>query len=559
MFHPTFIIATNMIATTFQNNSMDSTPTTSAPSPPPTQSSARDLIVETYKTYVTNSTPDKKLVTYWSNIISKGDKTLDDFKVYLSKHTDYLNAIKSIFVDFYYDHLSCTTETNNQDLFDAMLIEVGDGKLLTTEDIWHYISHCLPFENEYRAILTKMFQTIYGTTPSDAEIHICIERIRENTAYTIEMLQKDVETFYARGMHRLAASITTTLNGVPGGVSYGSGGMDAAMMASSSAGLNGMPLPPIIPEGIAPDLELVDQYEDVFKRPMNVREYILYIQDLRARRGDASYLVSLYDKQCKYYQDIKDILHVYLDKYISEEQFLIHYLSKINDNQYIQLLRKEVIQSKEYSQKMTRKLQTIYRNLYGELMSQEDVDYLFERLKSKELGLNDDSLNERVAEFREENDDIIQRVFDIYFDVFDREPDVHEQNNSFKFIRQHIDDEDKRKVDGMIALDLKESLEYHDVLKRKIAKVYAKHSGDVLFPSKMYHVLNKVLPMKHLTSIDAHVEQVVLDMVSSGPGAGMAAVSDVKDGGIQGAMDASLGSLAIHTTPIDGGFDNVLA
>jgi hypothetical protein len=311
------------------------------------------------------------------------------------------------------------------------------------------------------------------------------------------MLQKDIETFYSRGMHKVAALSST----VPP-----TGG-------SSSQ----VPLPPMIPEGIAPDLELVDLYEDVFKRPMNVREYILYINDLRANRGDTGYLETMYETQNAYYQNIKEIMYTYLDKYISEEQFLVHYLSKIHDEHYISFIRNEVIHSKEYAQKMTKKLQTIYRNMYGEAMSQDDVEYLFDRIKAREIGLNDDNLNEKVVQFRDENDDIIQRIFDVFFAVFDREPDTHEQDNAFKFIRQHISDE-KTKVDELIAMDLKDSLEYHDVLKRKISKVYTKHSRDILFPSKMYHVLNKVLPMKHLQSIDAHIEQVVTEMLANGTG-----------------------------------------
>jgi hypothetical protein len=106
----------------------------------------------------------------------------------------------------------------------------------------------------------------------------------------------------------------------------------------------------------------------------------------------------------------------------------------------------------------------------------------------------------------------VQRIFDIFFDVLDREPDIHEQNATFRYIRQHIG-EDKVRVNEQIALDLKDSLEYHDVLKRKISKVYTKHCRDVLFPSKMYHVLNKVLPMKHLSSIDTYIEEVVTEML----------------------------------------------
>jgi hypothetical protein len=295
-----------------------------------------------------------------------------------------------------------------------------------------------------------------------------------------------------------------------GGGAGGAGGGGAGVGVGGSA--SGFSAPPRIPDGIAPDLELVDQYEDVFKRPMNVREYILYINELRSHRGELDFVEALYDKQSTYYKGIMEIMHVFLDKYISEDQFLVHYLAKIHDPSYLGTLRAEVIGSKEYAQKMTKKLQTLYRNMYGELMSQEDVEYLFERIKAQEVGLNEDSLNERVTEFRVENDDIVQRIFDVFFDVLDREPDIHEQNATFRYIRQHIA-EDRIRVNEQIGLDLKDSLEYHDVLKRKISKVYTKHCRDVLFPSKMYHVLNKVLPMKHLSSIDAYIEEVVNEML----------------------------------------------
>jgi hypothetical protein len=488
-------------------------PTLSLVAPNPDFQSVKELISKTYATYVPNTKPDKKLVTYWSNIIAKGDRSISDFNAYLAKHTDYLNAIKSVFVDMFYEHLSgsMTSGGTYQEMFDAMLASVSEDKLLTVDDVWAYLSHTHEFTSEYQTIITRMFQSIFGSTPSDAELRLCIDRIREDKHCTIDMVQKDVETFYARGMHKVAASALVTT-----GLKKGDGDDDAVadgvVVQGSGGGSAFGAAPPKIPEGIAPDLELVDQYEEVFKRPMNVREYILYIHDLRAHRGDLEFIEGVYQKQSAYYKDIMEIMHVFLDKYISEDQFLAHYLAKIYDPSYIDTLRSEVINSKEYTQKMTKKLQSLYRNMYGELMSQEDVEYLFERIKAQEVGLNDDSLNERVAEFRVENDDVVQRIFDIFFDVLDREPDIHEQNATFRYIRQHIG-EDKVRVNEQIALDLKDSLEYHDVLKRKISKVYTKHCRDVLFPSKMYHVLNKVLPMKHLSSIDTYIEEVVTEML----------------------------------------------
>jgi hypothetical protein len=252
---------------------------------------------------------------------------------------------------------------------------------------------------------------------------------------------------------------------------------------------------------------------------MNVREYILYIRDLRAHKKSqtlSQFLEEVRERQSSYFNSAKELMHRYLEKYLDEDSFIGHCLPRLHaDPKYLETLKREVVESTEYADNMTTKLQTIYESLYGERMDDADVGCLFARIKSQGTELVDESLNEKVASFKVETDEMLQRIFDIFFKVLDREPDSNEQTRYIEFIREN-NSLSMTDVQDRIVHDLKDSLEFHDILKRNITTAYAKFSRDALFPSKVYAILQTVLPFKHAPNIDEIIDQTIKELVTVG-------------------------------------------
>lgn len=523
-----------------------------------------------FQSYVPGVVPDKKLVHYWTNAIGKGDKTMADFQNYMSKNNDYLNHIKLTFTDMYYDHLASAGDEvpDSNVLFENMLV-INRDKLLTDQDVWNFISGLPAFSAQYSDIIGKLFRPVHEREPTVQELETFLRRFKRDRSYSIDRLRHDIiggvgiggdleggggyPLIDLLGASNDGAAFPSSAAGaaaasVPSSGLLGGDGSDLLMQQldpSSRAGIAGSasgqlsataPSPAAASAAaagggvatitvakaasITRDFEIIERYERAFQRNMNVREYVLYIDDLRVQhRASADSLgrciESLYQTQVAHYNSAKEIMHLYLEKYLTEEAFIAQCLPRVHaDPEYLDALRRDVIESQEYRERMIGKLQSIYLGLFGEEMEDEDVSYLFERVKRTSLALVADSLTETVAEFKTENDELLQRIFDAFFEVLDREPDGDEQQSYMALIRAQ-EGRDRASIEDRIAMDLKDSLEYHDILKRKISKSYAKHHRDTLFPSRMYALLQKVLPVKHMADIDAYIDQVVQEGAAS--------------------------------------------
>jgi hypothetical protein len=448
----------------------------------------KDEIRAIFDRYVPNASPDIKLMNYWSNAIAKGDKSMADLTFFLLKNKEYLTSVKARFTDMYYDYIG-NADKSNHELFDDMMAYFGD-RLITDEDMWDFISNSSAFYRQYTDIIIKVFKSCYDRLPYDEEIRTYMGKFQKDRNYSIECMKQEV-------LSQNAAKIQSA----GGGAILKVLGKDEEPRTCAAPSL-------------LDDIMYVEQYESVFKRNMNVREYLMYIKELRALKNTddlVSYIQELYQTQTLFYQNIKEIMHVFLNEYVSEEEFLSKYLVRIGEYNFIDNLRTEVIESPSYEDKMKEKIRTVYEKLFGEKMNIEDNEFLFTQVRSLGLELMHEQINQLVIQFKEENEETIQRIFDIYMEVYDREPDVNEQNRFIAFIRDHkgrINGD----VDDMIMVELKDALEYHDVLKRKISKAFTTIKKDTIFPSTMYRVLNKVLPMKNIKNIDDYIERAILDL-----------------------------------------------
>jgi hypothetical protein len=448
----------------------------------------KDEIRAIFERYVPNVSPDIKLMNYWSNAIAKGDKTVADLTFFLLKNKEYMTSVKARFTDMYYDYIG-NADKSNHEMFDEMMAYFGD-RLITDEDMWDFVSNSSSFYRQYTDIIIKVFKSCYDRLPYDEEIRTYMGKFQKDREYSIECMKQEV-------LAQNAAKIQSR----GGGAIVKVLGKDEEPRTSAAPSL-------------LDDIVYVEQYESMFKRNMNVREYLMHIKDLRARKNTDDlliYIQDLYQTQSLHYQNIKEILHVFLNEYISEEDFLSKYLVRINEYNFIDNLRKEILASQAYEDKMKEKIQSIYEKMFGDKMTIEDTDFLFNQVRILGLELMHEQINQLVIQFKDDNEETMQRIFDIYMEVYDREPDVNEQNRFIAFIRDHKG-RNNNDVDDMIVLELKDALEYHDVLKRKISKIYTSIKKDTIFPSMVYRVLNKVLPMKNIKNIDDYIERAILDL-----------------------------------------------
>jgi hypothetical protein len=432
---------------------------------------------------------DSKTSKYWSNAILKGDKTQSDFSDFVLRSNDYVNYVRSLFVDVYYELAVCISETEDvHSMFEEMM-KGKEGALVSRGDIKYFISRTPGFREGLDREVARLYKVHKGTTVSQSDNEAISAPFLDDKdgSYTFEQLEIDISEI---------RSAVETL--------------------SSPASFDPSDIPPPSPASLSSvrnanrnDEEIVQIYETVVQRNMSAREFLLFASDLFVIQDKVA--------RCKKYSKeidehlirVQDIVKRYLEEDLGRDAFISkHLIAAFTIDNYSQVLQDEIVMSTEYRSKMTAKIKQLHDKMYGEDMVDDDCSYLFDRVRERKIEISNEDLNIFIAEFKKETDEIVQRVFDIYMDVYEREPEEDELNGHVTFMRMTTD---KMIADSTIKSELRNALEYHDVLKKRIKKVYmTNHSVNPNPPpSLVFKILDKILAFRDRDDIDAVISKYV--------------------------------------------------
>ena len=248
---------------------------------------------------------------------------------------------------------------------------------------------------------------------------------------------------------------------------------------------------------------------------MNAREYILYLprydnnfQLIANLDQEVENLKAKHDSMLSQVQELSTKLY---NETLSEDVFIKKYLSSIDEPQFVQQLKYEMLQSDKYKNSMTERISSLYRTLYGEELGNEEQSYIFEQVKSKEYDLFNEDMNDVLVSYKNENDQFIERIYQIFMETYEREPDVHELSKYIQLYRSHNTFE-PTEVDKVVENELFSSLEYHDVIKQKIRKIYLEIKETNILPSVIYQLLDKTLQKQDYKNMDRWLSQIIQEL-----------------------------------------------
>lgn len=447
-------------------------------------SSTLDRIAALYSELIPDSPGfrlDKKMSKYWSNAIDKAEKSYDDFTDFVVHSTDYANHARRIFVDVYYELSACLPESADvHNMFEDMMATT-QRKAISRLDMRMFIVRTDMFAQGCADQVDRLYTALTGK-PADASIR---------------------QTF-----------LTRFLNDATG--TYSIDKMQEDMSTKPKEDLPPQPTiapPPSKETGVY--MNVVDVYEEVMNRPMSAREFLLFSKELLDASTHGEHkrqAIGIKDKFTATFLKVKEVVHKYLDEDMSEIVFIRNHLARSlsapeTAATYEDQLKTEIVMGGAYAQKMKQKISELHQQMYGDDMNQADCDFLFERFRVLRLELVNEDMNQMIGQFRKETDDIVQTVYDIFMQVYEREPDEEELDSHVSYIRVHGEN-----AIAMIKSQLRGALEYHDVLKRKIKKVHGTVRADPILPSQVFKILNRVLAHKdHMESDD--IETVIQGLI----------------------------------------------
>jgi hypothetical protein len=464
---------------------------------------------------------DTKMLNYWVNSISSQNKNMNDFKQFLLKSQDYNNIVRNTFFDIFYDKLS---DKNYQELFNEFQSKYN-GVQVHESDIIQFISNSKTFIDKYTHIIIDMYELINSQQPSDDEIQLYLYKFQSKPQYNIDDLKDDITnntdgtTLDDDGLQdgdfteeeqkeiiSLWKDKTLFLE------FYRNIKKDTEIIKSDKSVDTEVSYNNTV-------LDIVKCFETVYNRNMNVREYLLYIKELSGLK--AGVLLSKIEDFKKHHLDVfievRDIVSRYLNETLGEDEFISKYLCDIDNEGFLDELKYNIINSEEYETKMSERLSVLYKNLYDECLIDADIKYVFEKVKKDNCDILNEDLNNYLVEFKNETDQITERILKIYLDTYEREPDIYEIAKYLELYRKNSKDElyTLEEIDEQVEKELQDSLEYHDVIKSKIKKIYTSIKNTNILPSIIYTILEKVIHPNNgvgMKDIDSHIETLVQDL-----------------------------------------------
>ena len=229
--------------------------------------------------------------------------------------------------------------------------------------------------------------------------------------------------------------------------------------------------------------ETLDAFERAFKRPMFVHEYFKYVLQ-KAYEPDPTPITQfqgIYEKFVQDFNIMRRILNDYINVTLDEYTFVKKYLYEVDDARFFTQIVDEIVNSEDYKRLMCEKLDELYRSLFKESLQDHDISYVFKKVYFEKLDLYNEALNDRLIELKTETDDIISHIFTQYTKVLERPPDVYEINELVQKYRALLPTMSYDDINKDTEQTLIMSLEFHDILKKKIKQVVPHIKPRVLF------------------------------------------------------------------------------
>lgn len=466
-----------------------------------------------------------KYLTYWSNAIFSNGKTMHDFKSSVLASDDYKNHNLDKYRNFYYKKIGFDFDLNS---FEEFWKAYGQQEL-KDETILTYIGQLPEFVSKYSEIINRVAEAC-GVTNSENMTSFYLNNFRNyEKDYSIEDFQDDLE----RNTHvnnqaqtvlneTLEANESEKINSSQQlAVQYGLSDDDISFAKQLTgneeelykyiSNTKSSALSPINNNTSQPCTassellyEFVNEFEAAFKRPIFVHEYFKYAKDCKTIHTE---IQDILKKHTMSFERMKAIWRDYLNEDLREYEYVKRFIIDIDRTAFFTEIKDKIITWPEYEHAMKTSVKQKYFEMYGTQLEPYDSDYLFQSLRQNKLSVNDESIHDRLVEFKDETDEIITRIISVYSKVLDRQPDESEIDKYIQVYRDHIQ-AGFDSTDSVVERELISSLEFHDILKKHIKQAYFKQKGMDAIPSVLFKSLSYVLSHIQVLTIE-HMPTII--------------------------------------------------
>lgn len=449
---------------------------------------------------------ESKTVIYWANCIANNMKTLDDVKAIFLKSDDYLARLNSIFTDAWHYYIGAGTDANESDA--AFFVNSNKGKVATEETAFQYIANTEQFTKKYTGMISNLYMNYKNNVCDYRVLEFYLTKFKSDKAYSIDNLTNDIKS----DVHLIVTKgVEEQEKRKRQEDEYIRFGRHFEEVTGRSPSIE-TDLPKQVEEKTL-NTTAIDTFEQIFERPISVQEYFKYVHDQpELTEEDFQYL---YEEHSSNFNHLREIYQAYTGNTIDEyKTYIKKYLYDIDHPDFFDNIVKTIIESREYEVSMKKELANTYKKMYDEKLEEQDIDFLFNIVKKQQCGINDDGLVNIITVFKNESDDIIQHIFQQYVNVLEREPDMYEIEQYVAYYRAELNDNQNTfdAINAILEQKLMQSLEFHDIIKKRIRTIHKDVRAKEVLPSVMFDNLNRVIAQINSIRL-SDVDKIITDNI----------------------------------------------
>lgn len=401
---------------------------------------------------------DGRTLTYWVNVISNREGTIDDFVDNIITSNEYILNITNVFKDELY---SLVGYGNNNELEieyfkNSVYKQIKETKKpFSKRDMINLICKLDCFKNKYANIIKTEYNSVFNSNCDDNYIDYYLDKFRTSFDLNTEMLLDAIRS------NHIIDSIVENVHDI-----Y-------------------TPTNLINENNIELNTQYVELFFKTFERPMFVEEYFYYVIKNKIYNFE-----DIHEKYVLNMNTFTNITIEYTNKIPNEYTFVKKYLlfneSNKYDEDFFRSVIDEAVTSIEYENEMKRIVTSKYYAMYNENLENDDILYYFSRIKQLKLNLQDDTVEGQIVKLKTETDLYIRNIFEIYTTVLDRKPDVNEIGTLLSKYRTSGDSDI---VNNYLEIELVKSIEFNEIIKKKIQESFLEKFNKEILPSKLYAIM----------------------------------------------------------------------
>ena len=352
------------------------------------------------------------------------------------------------------------------------------GKVIESADINNYVSNTDEFKDKYTSVI-KVNCEKYGIL-NGMPNGMFLKKFQNDITYTIENLEQEMLLLE----HKQDNSVIIDTN-------------------KPSINIQDMDLLLKIATEKQPPRTDNEIFYHVFGRPMYVEEYFKYVKFQKISNSKKQeYYEGLLKTHVLNFSRLSQIITSYQTDPFDDYDFVMNFLFEIDNPTFFDTIVDKILDSEQYNQSMKKHISHTYEKLFSTILNESEINYIFNIVKAKKLGIYDESLHIYLVDFKKESDDIRENITYVHQRVLERDPDQYELDIYSEMYRS--DKDNNRQVsNSKLEPILIQSLEFHEILKHKITETYCdKNKTNSIPPSVLYSMLDALIKKIHMITLD---------------------------------------------------------